>query len=107
EVRPARFASAERGLEHFGYNVFEFLVLMTARILTSRMSLSGRSRVVFISPYSQKTAFLSIWHSFPLQSENRAALSASTSQCYFDGCRFSWNRTTNRVATKARLLQSC
>ena len=28
EVRPARFASAERGLEQFGYNVFEFLVLM-------------------------------------------------------------------------------
>src|SRR5438552_12569220 len=28
EVRPARFASAERGLEQFGHNVFEFLVLM-------------------------------------------------------------------------------
>src|SRR5713101_3918647 len=36
-----------------------FLCSWTARILTSCMSLSGRSRVVFISPYSQKAGFLS------------------------------------------------
>src|ERR1700686_2926251 len=39
---------------------FSFFCSCTARILTWRMRSSGRSRVVFISPYSQKAGFMSI-----------------------------------------------
>src|SRR5438067_1687183 len=83
-------------------------LLQTARILTSRMSLSGRSRVVFISPYSQKAAFLSIWQSPKLSTEPFfPMLSRSVCRCRLIECRFNSSRTTNLAAIKARRLRSC